>query len=254
MPHPAAARNREYYLFEGFPDLNLVCGFTTRILGNMSLDYGNTQGALENRKNFLNNLGIDYHDLVCAKQVHADKARYVREYDKGKGAIFSDSSISDTDAFITDEKNLPLAIFTADCLPIFLYDSKTSSIGLVHGGWRGTKDNIVSKAVGLMKEKFNTQPRDLYIGFGPSIRSCCYEVGREFSGFFPHGVIERNNRYYLDLAQINKKQLLELGVKEVNIFDSGVCTSCRNENFFSYRKEGNNCGRMMSVIMLTGNY
>ncbi len=247
---PKLIRNREYYQFEGFPNLNLIHGFTTRRLGSMSLFYGDSRDSLRNRKSFLKDLGIDCQDLVCAKQVHASCVGYIQEADKGKGAISSDNSIADTDALITDRKNLPLAIFTADCLSIFLYDSKTPAIGLVHAGWRSTKDNIVSKAIKLMQGKFNSQPKDLYAGFGPSIRNCCYEVGKEFSSFFPSGLIERNNRYYLGLALINKKQILESGVEEINIFDSGICTCCRNEEFFSYREEGNSSGRMLSVIML----
>lgn len=250
MPQSILARNREYHLFESFPNLNLICGFTTRMLGNTSLCYGDTQHSLKNRKNFLEGLGIDYRDLVCAEQIHSDRARYVQGADKGKGAISSDNSIADTDALITDKNDLPLAIFTADCLSIFLYDSKTPGIGLVHAGWRSTQGDIATKAVRLMREKFNTQAKDLYIGFGPSIRSCCYEVGREFNSLFPYGLRERNNHYYLDLVGINKKQILDLGVKETNIFDSGICVSCRNEEFFSYRKEGSSSGRIMSVTML----
>lgn len=234
------------------PELNFVCGFTTRKSGNMSLCYGDARHSLENRRNFLKDLGIDYRDLVCAKQAHASSVGYVQELDRGKGAVSFDGSIAGTDAFITDKKNLPLAIFTADCLSIFLYDSKAPAVGLVHAGWRGTKGNIIGKAIRLMQEKFNTAPEVLYISFGPSIRSCCYEVGKELSSFFPSGLTESKGRYYLDLALINKKQILDSGVNPINVFDPSLCTACRNEEFFSFRKEGSSTGRMMSVIMLKG--
>ena len=251
MPQSTPVKYKQYYQFENFPDLDLLCAFTTRILGNMSLFYGDTENAVENRKNFLVSLGIDYQNLVCSKQVHGSVVRYIREIDSGKGALSYAHAISDTDALITDKKNVPLSIFTADCLSVFLYDSKTPGIGLVHAGWRSSKENATVKAVQLMQEKFNAKVEDLYVGFGPAIRGCCFEVGGEFTDFFtPEYLIKRDGRYYLDLVGINKKQLLAQGLKDKNIFDSKICTSCRSEEFFSYRKEGIGCGRMISVMML----
>lgn len=251
MPESTQVKYKQYYLFENFPNLDLLCTFSTRISGNMSLFYGDTSGALENRKNFLKGLGIDYRDLVCLKQVHGSMARYAREMDTGKGALSYDNAISDTDAIITDKKNVPLSIFTADCLSVFLYDPKTPSIGLVHAGWRSSKEAVTVKAVQLMQKEFNTKVEDLYAGFGPAIRDCCYEAGKGLTEYFSSEyLVKRDGRYYLDLSGINRKQLLAQGVKDKNIFDSKICTACRNEEFFSYRKEGISCGRMMSVMML----
>jgi len=252
MPRQALPQNKPYYIFEGLEQLNfkLTCAFTMRSLGNMSLSYGDTKGSLGNRNRFLAEFGIDYQDLVSAKQVHGSSIKIATEEDKGRGALSNDNAIEDTDAFVTNTKNLPLAIFTADCLPIFLYDPNTASIGLIHAGWRSTKEHISDKAIRLMKQRFNTRPQDLYLGFGASIRGCCYEVGEEFIDYFSGDLIKRDNRYYLDLAKINRKQVLDAGIQEGNIFDSNICTSCNSEDFFSYRKEGRSCGRMMSMIML----
>jgi YfiH family protein len=233
-----------------FNQPNLICAFSNRVAGNMSLVYGDTRDSLENRKNFLRKLDIDYRDLVCAKQIHASNRRYAQEEDKGKGALSYDTAIADTDALITDKKNLSLAIFTADCLVIFLYDPKKPAVGLIHTGWRSTKADITPKTLFLMQEIFNTNPAALYVGFGPAIRDCCYQVGKDFSDYFTYGLEPRDGNYYLDLAGINKKQLLDAGVKPERIFDTQICTSCRNTEFFSYRKEGSNCGRAISVIML----
>lgn len=249
MPKASLLKNKEYYTLGSLADAHLICTFSSRLFKNMSLFYGDTRDSLTNRRNFLNGLGIDYQDLVCAKQIHASCVRYVKEEDKGRGALAYDSAIADTDALITDKKNLPLAVFTADCLSIFLYDSKTPAIGLIHAGWRSTKEKITAKTIELMQEKFNTQTSDFYVGFGPAIRSCCYKVGKDLHDFGDE-LIKRNNHYYLDLVKINKKQVLDLGVKENKIFDSQICTSCRNVEFFSYRKEGKISGRIMSVIML----
>lgn len=216
----------------------------------MSLCYGDTAGSLESRRVFLGALGVDYRGLICAKQAHKANVRYAQEIDRGKGALSYENAIADTDAFITDKPNLPLAVFSADCLSVFLYDPKTPAIGLAHAGWRSTQENIIAKTLRLMRDKFNTRAEDLYAGLGPSIRNCCYKVGAEFAGLFAYGLLKNNAHYYLDLAGINRKQLLDSGVRGINIFDSGICTSCQNEELFSYRREGKDCGRMMSVIML----
>lgn len=227
----------------------LTCAFSLRVNGNMSLSYGDTKDSLLNRNNFLSALGIDYQSIICAQQTHSSNLKYVRQADKGKGALSYESSVLDTDGFITDQKNLPLSIFTADCLSIFLYDPQTPAIGLIHAGWRSSKENISSKAVKLMQQEFNTRPEGLYAAFGPYIRSCCYEVSSDFN-FFTQGLSKHNGGYYFDLAESNKQELLALGIKRENISDPKICTSCQNEEFFSFRKEGKGCGRLISVMML----
>lgn len=250
MPQSLSLANRKYRLLQLFPEPNLICAFSVRQLKNMSLCYGDKKYSLDNRKNFLAELGIDYRDLVCAEQVHRSQVRYAKDQDRGKGGVSCDSSIRETDALITDKKNLPLAVFTADCLSIFLYEPRVPLLGLIHAGWQGSRENITVKTVELMKEHFNIHSEDLHVGFGPGIRECCYEVGKEFTDFFPYGWVKKNKRYYLDLVGINRKQVLDLGVRDTNIVDSKICTSCQNKDFFSYRKEGDACGRIMSVMML----
>lgn len=229
---------------------NLVYGYSLRRHRNMSLSYGQTGDSLDNRKDFLGGLGINWQDLVCAKQTHSNNVRYVDDKDKGRGALSYHSSIDDTDALITDKRNLPLAVFTADCLSIFLYDPLLPAVGLVHAGWRSTKDSILANAILMMKEKFGTKPENLYASFGPAIKGCCYEVEGKFGEYFSYGLTERKGRHYLDLGEANRKQLLNSGVRDANIFDPRICTSCLTEDFFSFRKEGKECGRMISVIML----
>jgi hypothetical protein len=216
----------------------------------MSLAYGDTLDSLKNREIFLSGLGIDYRQLVCARQVHGVGVRYAGESDKGKGALSYATALADTDALVTDKKNLALAVFTADCLSVFLYDPRRLAVGIVHAGWQSTKGNIVREAIRVMQDKFDTRSRDLLAGFGPAIRECCYEVGAEFRGYFPGGIIERKGRNYLDLAGVNKGELLDAGVAGKNISDCKICTSCRNDKYFSYRIEAGKAGRMMSVIML----
>lgn len=231
-------------------DPRVAAAFSSRSHGNMSLSYGDTKYSLKNRKNFLDNLDIDYSDLVCAKQIHASNVKCVSGIDLGSGAFEYDNSIDVTDAFITDERNIPLAILTADCLSLFLFDPLIPAIGLVHAGWRSSKENITLKAIKLMQKQFNTKPSSLHVGFGPAIRSCCCEVTGDFRDFFPKDVSEIDGRFYLDLAKVNKGAALDSGVKETNISDPKICTACKNNEYFSFRKEGKSCGRFMSVIML----
>lgn len=101
-----------------------------------------------------------------------------------------------------------------------------------------------------MKEKFNSDSGNLLVAFGPAIRKCCYKVREDFKKIFPGQVTGRLGRYYLDLAAVNKRQVLDTGVPGQNLFDTGFCTCCLNENLFSFRCEGLSCGRMMSVMML----
>lgn len=229
---------------------NLIIAFSGRKHGNMSLYYGEAAEALNNRRLFLSSLGIDYRDLVCARQVHGDSVRYVTEAERGSGANAYGGSIADTDGFITDKKNVPISVFTADCLSLFIYDPNTPAIGLIHCGWRSSKARIASKAIRLMQERFSTDPKEVYAGFGSSIRGCCYEVSKDFKEYFLEGLSEKNGRFYLDLAEVNAKELLACGVKKENMFPAQACTFCHNEEFFSFRKEGNSCGRMISVMML----
>ena len=104
------------------------------------------------------------------------------------GADHDAKDYPDADAFITDEKNLPIAIRTADCVPVFIFDPIRRVIGLAHAGWRGTYKEIASKTVQRMQEKYASQPSDLKVVLGPCIRECCYKVNEEFRDYFPSNV------------------------------------------------------------------
>lgn len=229
---------------------NVVFDSSPKASGNMSLCYGDTAFSLENRKKFLTVRAVDWQDLVCAKQVHGDTVRIVDESDRGRGALCYEDALDDTDGFITNKKNIPLAIFTADCLPVFLYDPAKAVVGMVHAGWRSSQKKITAKVIGLMQEKFSTDPVDIMMYMGPAIRSCCYQVGEEFEDYFPGSVIERGQFYYLDLAAANRKQALTAGVKVERITDACRCTYCCGDDFFSFRRQKEASGRSLSVIML----
>jgi len=95
----------------------------------------------------------------------------------------------------------------------------------------------------------NARPENVKIAFGPAIRECCYEIGDDIQDHFPDDVMQKNGKWSLDLVKASKKQAVKFGVKSGNIADCNICTCC-SENYFSYRREGKNAGRMISLMML----
>jgi len=240
---------QSYNPLEKFAIDQVTSAFSRASDGNMSFSFGDTQQALENRKKFLGPLGIDYRDLVTAKQVHGKNVELITASQKGRGALDFESSFPDTDGFITQSAGVPIAILTADCLSVFIYDPRHRAIAVLHAGWRSTEQDIAQEGVLAMQNKFGSSPKDLLVGFGPSIRSCCFEVESDFKSNFTFGLIQRQERIYMDISLINQHQLVDSGVSQKNIFDPGFCTFSDND-FFSFRKEGKAAGRMISVIML----
>ena len=153
-----------------------------------------------------------------------------------------------------------LAVQTADCVPILLVDTKKRAVAAVHAGWRGTIRRITAKAVGQMRMHFGSDPADLLAAIGPAIGNCCYEVGVEIAADFlspnpvqwlnqmPPGHQPPPKNVLLDLHRANESQLKQAGVQVRNIFVSNLCTACRTDLLFSYRKQGARSGRQMAAI------
>ena len=217
---------------------------------NFSFRHGKHSEVLVSRRNFLNSIGLDFKDLVCLKQVHSSNVVYAGVNERGRGANTYESSIAGADAVFTDKKHIVLSIFIADCLAIYFFDFKKKIIGLAHAGWRPSAAKISIGLIQALQARFDTKPADLLVGFSPSIRPCCYEIGPDVARYFKHSVIKRKGKLFLDLIAENKQQILSQGVKEKNIFDSTLCTSCENDRFFSFRKEGQAAGRAMAVMAL----
>ena len=236
------------YIFDTFKKLGCTAAFSC---GRINLSSRDNPHLENNRKAFLQKVNINYKNPVCLQQVHGNKVLLATDKYRGRGVLDYGSAVSGYDAVITRERNLPLAVFTADCLSVFIYDPIQKAAAIVHAGWRPAKENIVGLTLERMKNEFLSRPQDIICGFGPAIRSCCYEVGREFKNYFSHKYLaEREGKIFLDLIGLNYDQLIRIGIPTGNISDCGICTSCRNDDFFSYRKEGVNAGRMMSVMRL----
>ncbi|MDQ2777265.1 MAG: peptidoglycan editing factor PgeF [Acidobacteriota bacterium] len=181
---------------------------------------------------------------ITLRQVHSNRVVYANGlHDREE----------EGDALITDHTGQSIGIRTADCVPILLLDSKNRAIAAVHAGWRGTASEIVKTVVVAMNERFRSEPADIYAAMGPSIRPCCYEVGEDvaakFSALFPEWGIENEGmKVRLDLVEANRRHLKSAGVEDDRIFDSGLCTTCDGGQFFSYRREPENPGRMLASI------
>jgi YfiH family protein len=158
-------------------------------------------------------------------------------------------AVLEADGAVTNLRHVVLALRTADCIPVFLYDPVKRAIALVHAGWRSAEKRIVVAALEQMKENFGTDPQDVKVVLGPSIRSCCYEVGQEMCMVFPKAMISKKGKWFLDLQRVNRKQLIQTGVSEEKIIDIGLCTCC-DERFFSYRRQGKKSGRHLSLLKI----
>ena len=150
--------------------------------------------------------------------------------------------LGEGDALLENTPGCAVAVKTADCLPILLVDPRNRALAVVHAGWRGTAQKIATSAVQRMKEYFATAPEQLHVAIGPGIGSCCYEVGSEVASQFG-----RTGKVKLDLAELNRKQLVDWGVPDRHVCLAKLCTMCRPEEFHSYRRDGGKAGRMFSV-------
>ena len=156
------------------------------------------------------------------------------------------------DALISDCIGQSIGVRTADCVPLLLLDVKNRAVAAVHAGWRGAAAELAAHTLRSLRDTFGTEAGDVYVAIGPCIRPCCYEVGEEvaakFSAQFPEWGREDRARLKLDLPEANRRQLLRGGVREERIFDCCLCTVCQAEQFYSYRREPQNPGRMISAI------
>jgi YfiH family protein len=153
------------------------------------------------------------------------------------------------DGLITNEPGVVVGIRTADCVPVLLADPSTHAVAAVHAGWRGSAQNIVSAAVDELVTRFGTHAQDLHAAIGPGIGVCCYEVSPDVAQQFGPWIPEYSGALApmrIDLARVNAIQLARAGV--TNIWTAGECTFCSADRYFSFRRERQHAGRMMSFI------
>ena len=241
--------------------------FTTRI-GGVSRGIYNSLNTSDDKEDPIENvhrnlelvcgaIGINYRNLVFSDQTHEDNIRIVSVADLGKG-ISVPNDIKNTDGLMTNIPGIPLITFYADCVPLFFLDKENKAIAVVHSGWKGTVLKIGAKTIRQMAEVYGTKPGECLVGIGPSIGPECFEVGQEVADQFAESFGTRshiikpmeNGKYTVDLWEANKLMLMEMGVPENNITISGLCTKCREDLFFSYRRDKGRTGSMSAIMEL----
>jgi YfiH family protein len=261
LVHGFSTRTGGESLLGGEPALNL--GFT---------DWDARASVAANRAKFTAAVAAKQMTLVTLRQIHSDVIHVIAT---------PAADAPKADALATRTPGLLLGVQTADCVPILLADTRQRVVAAIHAGWRGTLARIAVKALGRMRMQFGTRPRDVVAALGPAIGRCCYEVGPEvaqafaaqfraaadwFDGPFdqlangeeplwlpwltmmPPGHVPPPPRVQLDLRAANRWQLADAGVPETKIGVNDLCTACRTDLLFSYRREGAKTGRMIAVI------
>lgn len=180
---------------------------------------------------------------MTLRQVHSNCVRRADRLGDGD---------SEGDALVTSRPGESIGVRTADCVPILLLDTRSRAVAAVHAGWRGTAGQIVACTLAKLAEDYGTFARDVYAAIGPAIRACCYEVSTDVAERFaewPESVrLSTAAKPRIDLSKANRLQMVSSGVPAEQIFDCELCTACRPDLFYSFRREPANPGRMLSVI------
>jgi len=211
------------------------------------------RSSSHHRQLLLENLNIGSKELFFVKQVHGDRVFVLEDPQKSAGQV----ELEEADALITHLTEKPIAVLTADCVPVILYDPDKHVAGVIHAGRKGTQLNIVSKTISMLSRVYGSRPHDVVMALGPAIGGCCYEVEdsciapfrENYPGWEDFVSAKSQNKFMLDLLKANVMDGTRAGISKENIHRSGECTSCNNDQWFSYRKEGTT-GRIVSLAML----
>lgn len=198
------------------------------------------------------------YEVTQAHQVHGYEVAVI-----GRPGM-SREELEGFDALVTDVPGIAIGVRTADCIPILLYDEKHRAVAAVHSGWKGTIKRICQKVVVRMHTEYGTEAEDLKAVIGPGICRDCFQVGEDVAEYFREmdfpieriyswkGAKEDKNMksgHHIDLVEANRFLLTQVGVPEQNIQVSGLCTY-EDYSFFSARRDGVECGRNITAIML----
>jgi YfiH family protein len=247
---------------EGFAN-----GFSTRVGGTSPMpdnalnlagfNEDSVENILENRRRFLKLFAGDWVLAGCW-QVHGSDLRLVNDLADAKPAEDSHGDTIYCDAIVSNVQGVMAGVKTADCVPILIGDPRTGSFAAAHAGWRGTLAEVVTKALGRMVNEYGARTHDVCVAIGPAAGSCCYEVGEDVihpfrNRFGDEDLFTQTREHHacIDLLQANRRQLVSAGVDPDKIHIAPLCTMCRTDLFFSYRREKNvygKVGRLMSVI------
>ena len=200
-------------------------------------------------KSLCEEYNFHYANLMYNTQVHGANVRIIKAIDDRK------NNDEKADGLVTSLKNVPLLIFTADCVPLVFYDSEKEVVGLAHAGWRGTYDNIAEEIIEILVNDYNCEKENIKVIIGPSVSGDSYEVSYELVEKFAVHKIDNyykkyGDKYYLDLWIINKGLLKRAGILDKNITLANFCTVKDNNQFFSYRLDNATTKRIGTFIEL----
>lgn len=231
---------------------------------NTGLHVGDAhEHVIANRRRIAEAIGWSFEAWTCAMQVHSNRVAQVNAEDIGRGRNELEDVIGDCDALVTNVPGALLVSFYADCVPLYFYSPEQGAIALAHSGWRGTVGEIAVETINTLKAAYGVKPDRVLAAIGPSIGSCCYEVGGAVIGEVKQllmrlGLEEKveqrcmrlmdNGKAHLNLKEINYQLMLKAGILPSHIEMSNWCTGCRTDLFFSHRTEGGSTGRMASWI------
>lgn len=247
---------------EIFREHEELCGF-------FSFKEAAVNGSPFNNPQFFEKLDIADTVKVWPKQVHGTDIAVIGAEDINVGSSDGENQsdkvkhivIPDTDGAVTNVTGVLLTTVHADCLPVYFYDREHRAIGLVHAGWRGTCGGIAPQCVKLMAEEYGADPSEIQVFIGPGIGKCCFEVGyevydefKEKWSFADDFSLKKDDKFFIDLKEINKRELIEAGVKPENIGVSDHCTFHEPELFCSYRREGGTYMRMGAGLVIKDNH
>ena len=261
--------NVPYISYRALADIKwLKNGFSTRlggvsegVLSTMNLGFGRNdlpENVVKNHEIIANAIGFNPENIVASKQTHTTNVKIVSKKDCGKG-IYRERDYDDVDGMITNEKGIVLATYFADCVPLYMVDTKNKAIGLSHSGWRGTVGKIGKVTLDLMKETYGTNPKDVIACIGPSICRDCYEVSEDVATEFETAFKGRekdilinkgNGKYQLDLWECNYIIFKECGVYEENIHMPDICTCHNMEMMFSHRATQGRRGNLAAFLSI----
>lgn len=240
------------------PTGTVRAAFTTKFAaphenGNLGLHVNDDRdGVIQNRQVIARQLDLSLENSIWAQQVHGNHVEQVTTLDSGRGALDYETAIPGTDGLVTTDSNVLLMMLFADCVPLVFCDPTTGIIANTHAGWRGTVDNIVEETVKQM-ERAGASRSSIQMVIGPSIRDCCYEVDQPVIDAIdaleldesPY-IRKEDGKAMLSLQKTNAALAERCGVGDV--LDTGLCTHCQAEDYFSYR-HGDHGGRFASLIV-----
>lgn len=210
----------------------------------------------ENYRRFCGAVGADMRRVVLARQIHETTVLHVTEERAGMG-LWRERDFT-ADALVTNEKHLPLLVFSADCGIILLHDPEAGCVGAVHAGWRGCAAGILEKTVRELTRLYGARPERMLAAIGPCIGRCCFETDGDVPRAMTDALGEaaepylerRGAKWHVDLAGLNRQWLLRSGLAPARIDLSGLCTHCRPDLFWSYRRVGGARGAQAALISL----